>query len=230
MAEAEGGRRLLVAAYGDHGLPMVAMPYYMVLLPHSAQLRQAARHIIWKGIEAGAQGDRLTEHRLRTDVLRFGGRLRRDGDTLIARLVGAHIQFAALRSTIDKPWITATTNGKSNGEAAHHLRDQEYLRRLQREAPQLSGEVDAELPLLYRFQETHREEFPSDEWNRLLGAAKVREVAGLVLASNLMGLLLLWGAAAALCAGLRLGSRQADAVGDRQPSAIASVGLGFSSA
>ena len=196
--EGSGARALLIRTFGDRGLSMHALAMASVLLPHLQNVRQGARLAVW---HAEQSKDRETEHRLRADVIRLGSLIRRNGDTLIARLVGAaaeHFGFGD-GSTQERGAFRKEEQARKHAAARRS-----YVARLQHEAPQFAAEVERESRLLDRFEEVKAwylaDSLPFKSWDNLLGGDVRRDVLGLTLLPNLGVALLLWAAAALLAA------------------------------
>ena len=186
FAEGLAARDLLILTYGDQGIWIHAVPAASVLLPHFAELRQAARAAVWHSKQAGLAGDHGREHAIRADVVRLGGLMRREADSLIGRLVGRSIQDIALRAdgrTERRSWAS-----REQLQGERHT----YIRRVRREAPELAGELQRELEALEASRPMDYAREWHGPWERPLSPALLRDVAGLFILSNLAGSLGLW--------------------------------------
>jgi hypothetical protein len=193
VLEGFGGRDLLLQAYPNRGFWMQGRSLYAVVLPHFAEIRAAARCAVWRAQQLADQGDVGSELAVRADVIRLGALLRRDGGTVIGRLVGAAVQDVGFGAQGLRR--QGETLDRSRWEAYEHLTE-----RVRREAPNLAPFLRAEADALVQFRADHEAYLPawSDRLTDLQRAAEARDVAGLLLLGNLAMALLVWLVAAGL--------------------------------
>jgi hypothetical protein len=190
--EGFAARDLILQAYGDHGLWMHAVPVAMVLYPHFQPIRQAARMGAWHAAEGGVRGDRQREHALRADLIRLGGLMRREADTLIGRYVGDAVRdigFPDRKNETEYPPSEERIQARLRAYST-------YLHRVRRESPEHAAPVEAELEAARRYPIREEADVFSGAWDGILARGVVRDVTGLTLLLNLGLAFVLWAAAA----------------------------------
>lgn len=181
--EGYAARDLLIAAWGDHGVWMHVGPVAAILLPHLAQVRQAARTLVTDPADLP----------LRAATARVGGAMARTGDTLICRLVGAAVINTAAGDASGRP-------GEHPARAATLARLRAFATRVRRDLPSDSEEVEAAVTAWQGLQD--RPWAAAETWDRLGREGLRRDLIGFGILHNAGLALLLWLGAALLAAGL----------------------------
>jgi hypothetical protein len=206
--EGSGARALLIRTFGDRGFTMHALPMAAVLLPHLQRIRMSARIASSHADQKRAGGDPGAEHRIRADVIRLGSLIRRNADTLIARLVGTAFEQIGFGTSRQMQGLFR----KDEREKVRARARVDYLHRVEREAPEFAAEIGRELRLLEKFEETKEwylaDSAPFKALDNLIDREGNRDVFGLTLLPNLAVSLLLWVVTALLVAIPWPGGRQ----------------------